>query len=199
MMKKILMIGLVVLATMTAVAGKKIELADITSGEFRGESMAVVKALADGESYAQMSADGKRIVRYSFKTGKEQGVLFDVATAKGVQLESIDGYIVSPDGQRLLIQTNTKSIYRHSFSATYYIYTIRNNRLVPLSDNGPQQTPLFSPDGLQIAFVRDNNIFLVKLLYDNAEVPVTKDGKQNEIIITNLRKRAVCVCTAVSC
>lgn len=181
-MKKILMIGLVVLATMTAVAGKKIELADITSGEFRGESMAVVKALADGESYAQMSADGKRIVRYSFKTGKEQGVLFDVATAKGVQLESIDGYIVSPDGQRLLIQTNTKSIYRHSFSATYYIYTIRNNRLVPLSDNGPQQTPLFSPDGLQIAFVRDNNIFLVKLLYDNAEVPVTKDGKQNEII-----------------
>ena len=181
-MKKILMIGLVMLATMTAVAGKKIELADITSGEFRGESMAVVKALADGESYAQMSADGKRIVRYSFKTGKEQGVLFDVATAKGVQLESIDGYIVSPDGQRLLIQTNTKSIYRHSFCATYYIYTIRNNRLVPLSDNGPQQTPLFSPDGLQIAFVRDNNIFLVKLLYDNAEVPVTKDGKQNEII-----------------
>ena len=181
-MKKILMIGLVMLATMTAVAGKKIELADITSGEFRGESMAVVKALTDGESYAQMSADGKRIVRYSFKTGKEQGVLFDVATAKGVQLESIDGYIVSPDGQRLLIQTNTKSIYRHSFSATYYIYTIRNNRLVPLSDNGPQQAPLFSPDGLQIAFVRDNNIFLVKLLYDNAEVPVTKDGKQNEII-----------------
>ncbi len=181
-MKKILMIGLVMLATMTAVASKKIELADITSGEFRGESMAVVKALADGESYAQMSDDGKRIVRYSFKTGKEQGVLFDVATAKGVQLESIDGYIVSPDGQRLLIQTNTKSIYRHSFCATYYIYTIRNNRLVPLSDNGPQQTPLFSPDGLQIAFVRDNNIFLVKLLYDNAEVPVTKDGKQNEII-----------------
>ena len=173
------MIGLGVLATMTALAGKKIELADITRGEFRG---AVVKALADGESYAQMSDDGKRIVQYSFKTGKEQGVLFDVATAKGAQLESIDGYIVSPDGQRLLIQTNTKRIYRHSFTATYYIYTVRNNRLAPLSDNGPQQTPLFSPDGLQIAFVRDNNIFLVKLLYDNAEVPVTKDGKQNAII-----------------
>ena len=182
MMKKILMIGLGVLAAMTAVAGKKIELADITRGEFRGESMAVVKSLADGESYAQMSNDGKRIVQYSFKTGKEVGVLFDVATAKGAQLESIDGYIVSPDGQKLLIQTNTKSIYRRSFTATYYIYTIRNNRLAPLSDNGPQQAPLFSPDGLQIAFVRDNNIFLVKLLYDNAEVPVTKDGKRNEII-----------------
>ena len=182
MMKKILMIGLGMLAAMTSFAGNKIELADITRGEFRGESMAVVKVLADGESYAQMSADGKRIVQYSFKTGKELGVLFDVATAKGAQLESIDGYMVSPDGQRLLIQTNTKPIYRHSFTATYYIYTVRNNRLAPLSDNGPQQTPLFSPDGLQIAFVRDNNIFLVKLLYDNAEVPVTKDGKQNEII-----------------
>lgn len=52
----------------------------------------------------------------------------------------------------------------------------------PLSDGGPQQTPVFSPDGNQIAFVRDNNIFLVKLLYDNAESQVTKDGKRNEVI-----------------
>ena len=89
---------------------------------------------------------------------------------------------MSPDGKRLLIQTKTERIYRRSFTATYYIYTLQNNRLVPLSDNGPQQTPLFSPDGQQIAFVRDNNIFLVKLLYDNAEVQVTKDGQRNEVI-----------------
>jgi dipeptidyl-peptidase-4 len=108
--------------------------------------------------------------------------LFDVSTAKGYQLASIDGYIMSPDGKRLLIQTKTERIYRHSFTATYYIYTLQNNRLVPLSDNGPQQTPVFSPDGQQIAFVRDNNIFLVKLLYDNAEVQVTKDGQRNEVI-----------------
>ena len=66
--------------------------------------------------------------------------------------------------------------------ATYYIYNIRNNKLEPLSDGGPQQTPVFSPDGNQIAFVRDNNIFLVKLLYDNAESQVTKDGKRNEVL-----------------
>ena len=54
--------------------------------------------------------------------------------------------------------------------------------MVPLSKNGPQQTPLFSPDGSLVAFVRDGNIFLVKLLYDNAEVQVTKDGKRNAII-----------------
>ncbi|MBQ2208851.1 MAG: S9 family peptidase [Prevotella sp.] len=166
----------------TLMAGGKLKLNDITDGAFRGEMMAAVQALDDGESYAQLSADGRRIVKYSFKTGKEVSVLFDVATAKGAQLAGIDDYIVSPDGQRLLIQTQTERIYRHSFTATYYIYTIRNNRLAPLSDNGPQQTPLFSPDGLQIAFVRANNIFLVKLLYDNAEVQITKDGRPGEII-----------------
>ena len=38
------------------------------------------------------------------------------------------------------------------------------------------------PDGTMIAFVRDNNIFLVKLLYGNSESKVTEDGKQNSII-----------------
>lgn len=170
------------LATAISFAGNKLILNDITSGEFRESSISVVQPLSDGESYAQMSNDGKRIIQYSFKTGKEVSVLFDTSTAKGAQIDYIDGYIISPDGQRLLIQTNTERIYRHSFSANYYIYTIRNNRLVPLSENGPQQTPLFSPDGLQIAFVRSNNIFLVKLMYDNAEVQITKDGKRNEVI-----------------
>ena len=138
--------------------------------------------MAGGETYAQISADGKRIVTYSFKTGKQVGTLFDATTARGAQINRVHGYIISPDGRRLLIQTNTKSIYRRSFTADYYIYMIQNNKLEPLSDGGPQQTPVFSPDGNQIAFVRDNNIHLVKLLYDNAESQVTKDGKRNEII-----------------
>ncbi|MBO6188765.1 MAG: S9 family peptidase [Prevotella sp.] len=177
--------GLVVVSLLLAlasVAGNKLQLKQITDGTFRAASMAAVRTMPDGETYTQLSDDGRRIVQYSFKTGKEVAVLFDVATAKGSQLDAIDDYMMSPDGSRLLVQTNTQRIYRHSLTATYYIYTIRNNRLVPLSDHGPQQTPLFSPDGLQIAFVRDNNIFIVKLLYDNAEVQITKDGKRNEII-----------------
>ena len=163
-------------------AGEKLSLKAITRGEFRSEMMQAVRPLADRETYGQMSADGKRVESYSFRTGQQVAVLFDVATARGAKLDQVDDYIISPDGRRMLIQTQTKSIYRHSFTAVYYIYDIRNNKLEPLSDGGPQQTPVFSPDGNQIAFVRDNNIFLVKLLFDNAESQVTKDGKRNEII-----------------
>ena len=162
--------------------GEKLSLRDITRGEFRSESMKEVQPLTDGETYAQISDDGQRIVAYSFKTGKQAGVLFDAATARGPKVSRVEGYIMSPDGRRILIQTASKPIYRHSFTATYYIYMIQNNKLEPLSDGGPQQSPVFSPDGNQIAFVRDNNIHLVKLLYDNAESQVTKDGKRNEII-----------------
>ena len=182
MKRKMIVGALMLLSMLHATAGQKLELKDITSGVFRQETMTEVRPMADGETYAQISSDGRRIVTYSFKTGKQVGTLFDAATARGPQVARVDGYIVSPDGRRLLIQTETERIYRHSFTATYYIYSIQNNKLEPLSENGPQQTPVFSPDGTQIAFVRDNNIHLVKLLYDNAESQVTKDGKRNAVI-----------------
>ena len=164
-------------------AGNKFDLPTITGTRtFMAERLAAVRPMQDGENYAQISSDGKKIVTYSFKTGKQTSVLFDAATARGAKVEHVDGYVMSPDGLRMLIQTQTKAIYRHSFTAVYYIFNMRNNTLEPLSDGGPQQMPIFSPDGQQIAFVRDNNIFLVKLLYDNAESQVTKDGKRNEII-----------------
>ena len=167
---------------MASLAGEKLTLEEITSGVFRQDYMQAVRPMADGETYSQISDDGKQVVTYSFRTGKQVSVLFDAATARGAQIGSVDNYIMSPDGKRMLIQTQTESIYRHSFTAVFYIYDIRNNKLVPLSDGGPQQTPVFSPDGNQIAFVRENNIYLVKLLYDNAESQVTKDGKWNEVI-----------------
>lgn len=162
-------------------AGNKLDLQAITRGEFGAETMAAVVPLADG-NYAQISDDGKQIVKYSFRTGKQAQVLFDADKARGPKVKRVEGYIMSPDGQKMLIQTNTQRIYRRSFASTYYIYSLKNNILEPLSDGGPQQTPVWSPDGNVVAFVRDNNIFLVKLLYGNAESQVTKDGKRNEII-----------------
>lgn len=108
--------------------------------------------------------------------------MFDVNKTIGEKVDDFDGYSTSPDGKRMLIRTNTKYVYRRSSKAAFYIYTIASRKLEKLSDGGPQQVPTWSPDGLQVAFVRDNNIYLVKLMYDNAESQVTKDGKFNEII-----------------
>ena len=181
-MRKWLTIGLCLLMTLGATAGKKLELKDLTSSAFGASSIAAVTVLPDGKTYAQMSDDGLRIEKCSFKTGERVGVLFDAASTQGDSIHSVDGYIVSPDGRNILIQTNTKRIYRHSFTATYYIYKVADNRLVPLSKQGAQQTPLFSPDGQSIAFVRDNNIFIIRDLEDMKEVQITSDGRRNEII-----------------
>lgn len=169
-------------AASAMLAGERLDLKAVAGGDFAGEALTRVEPMADGETYAQISKDGKQVVKYSFKTGKQVGVIFDANVVRGANIGSLDGYVMSPDGRRMLIQTHTKRIYRRSFTAEYYIYTLGNSSVVPLSDGGPQQTPIFSPDGNQIAFVRDNNIFLVKLLYDNAESQVTKDGKRNEVI-----------------
>ena len=170
---------LFLLLMLIPLAANGLDLRQITSGQFIPDNIRGVTPAADGESYTQLGDDGKTISRYSFKTGKVLETLFDAANTK---VEYISGYIMSRDGKRILIETNRRSIYRHSFTADYYIYTIASRKMVPLSDHGAQQTPLFSPDGTMIAFVRENNIFLIKLLYDNAESQVTKDGKKNEVI-----------------
>ena len=42
--------------------------------------------------------------------------------------------------------------------------------------------PQFSPDGNMISFVRGGNLFLVKLLFDNSESQVTKDGEVGKVL-----------------
>lgn len=163
-------------------AGGKITIPDITSGKFAAKTVNGINPIEGTDTYARISDDGKRVDCYSFKTGKLLRNLFDVSNTMGKKIDSFDGYILSPDGTRMLIQTKTKSIYRRSFTAVYYLYNIASRKLEPLSDGGPQQVPVWSKDGLQVAFVREGNISLVKLLYDNAEVQVTKDGKFNEVI-----------------
>lgn len=159
----------------------QLSIADVAAGKYMPQSLAALTPMADGESYSQL-IDNKRIVRTSFRTGKDIATLFDVATARSkTNLSTIDGYIISPDESRILIQTNTKYVYRRTFTADWYIYEVANNRLEPLSDGGPQMAPTFSPDGNVVAFAREGNLYVVKLLYGNAETQVTRDGAQGKI------------------
>ena len=182
MKKFFVMCAALVFAMTASMAEGSLRLKDIAGNEFAAERLSAVTPLADGESYAMISQDGKKVVKYSYKTGKQTAVLFDADNTVGEKVEKLDNFIMSPDGTKMLIQTGTKKIYRRSFTATYYIYDITDRKMERLSDNGPQQSPVWSPDGLKVAFVRDNNIYLVKLLYGNSESQVTKDGKRNEVI-----------------
>ena len=181
-MKKFFLFFTLFMAAVAVSASEKIAISDIAGGKFAARYVSGIRPIPGTSLYARISSDGKQIVEYSFKTGKQTRVLFDVANTMGSKVSSFDGYVMSPDGLRMLIQTKTEPIYRRSFKAQYYIYTIASRKLEPLSVNGPQQVPTWSPDGMQVSFVRNNNIFLVKLLYDNAESQVTKDGEFNKVI-----------------
>ncbi len=180
-MKKRIILLAAAMACVAAMAQRQLDLADI-GREFDAQSLRNIVPIGTTDRYACRSDDGRQIVERTFNGGKQTAVLFDPENTIGERIESFDGFIVSPGGDKMLIYTNPEPIYRHSFKADYYIYTIRTRKLERLSDGGKQQSPQFSLDGCQIAFVRDNNIFLVKTLYDNAESQVTKDGALNEVI-----------------
>ena len=168
--------------TVAAVSAQQITLDDVVNYKYYPKSVRGVKPMADGESYSCVSDNRQSIEKHSFKTGEVTEVLFDASEARGATIRAVEGYIISPDEKNILIETNRQQIYRRSYTATHYIYNIKNKTLTPLSQGGPQECPKFSPDGNQIAFVRDNNIFLVKLLFNNAESQITKDGERNKVI-----------------
>ena len=181
-MKKLFLLFCLVALTLGIKAQNQVTLRDVSKGTYRASNIYGIKPMLDGQYYTQISPDRKRIVKYSFKTGKQVEAIFDVEKARDCTLKYFDDYIMSPDEKLILIQTKTRAIYRRSFTAEYYIYNVKNNTIEPLSKNGPQQVPLFSPDGFQVAFVRNNNIFLVKLLFGNSESQITKDGEYNKVL-----------------
>ena len=181
-MRKFVTLAFALLMASMTFAAEPISLKALTDGTFDAQRMTGIDPVKGTDLYARISQDGKKIVQYSFKTGQQTAVLFDVNNTQGEKISSFDGYIMSPDGTKMLISTNRQRVYRRSYKADFYIYTIKSRKLERLSDGGPQQSPVWSPNGLQVAFVRDNNIYLVKLLYNNSGSQVTKDGKFNEVI-----------------
>lgn len=190
-MKKTSLIVLMLMAVLTIQAQTNaLTLQEVVGGAFRAENIqGFIPIPGDGEHYTQMNAEGTQIIKYSFKTGKQVEVLFDAATARECPFKNFDSYTFSPDGMKLLIATETTPIYRHSYTAVHYLYSLRrnvegkiNNVVERLSEGGPQQAPVFSPDGNLVAFVRDNNIFLIKTHFGNSESQVTEDGKFNQVL-----------------
>ncbi len=143
---------------------------------FTEEYVYSVRSMADGEHFSAL--ENNSIVKYSYGDfDKSLGVIY----SGGQDKITIDDYFFNADESKILIATNIASIYRRSFSATYYIVDLKTKKTTLLFDKGPQMLADFSPDGLKIAFVFENNIY-IKNLVDNSLTQVTSDGKLNEII-----------------
>ena len=135
----------------------------------------------DGRYYYQFNNSGTMISKCSYKKEKDVTTSFDNSKVPDNPVESWDGYTMSSDEKSILLWTNSTPIYRYSFTANHYIYNIKENKLTPLSEKGGEEIATLSPDGNQVAYVRDNNVYITHV-GSGSTIQVTNDGKKNEII-----------------
>ncbi len=181
MSRKLKLLVILLAIGFCGLAQKHIELSDVVNGgPFYQKSVYGLRSMNNGLSYTILEG-GTQIVKYSYKTGSKEAVLFDLSTVENSPIHSFSDYAFSSDETKILLTTDRQSIYRHSFSAVFYIWNSVTKELLPLSEKGRQQLATFSPDGERVAFVRDNNIFIKSLKF-GTENQVTTDGRRNEII-----------------
>ena len=178
---RIISILLILVFSLPVLAQKKITLEDIQIyGTFRQKSIPGLRSMNDGLHYSSLEG-GTKIVKYSFKDGKKVGDVFDLNDVENAPIKSFSKYTFSDDETKILLTTDIKKIYRHSYSAVYYVWNIVTEEFSELSSKGRQEQATFSPNGERVAFVRNNNIFIKSLKF-GTESQLTFDGKFNEII-----------------
>lgn len=176
-MKKILFPVFLLFIFSTVQAGL---LHDITDGKYRAKSIQIPLSMQDGEHYTLM-VNQSAVVKYNYKTGQTIDTIFSISRLKNFPAKKINGYQFSPNESKLLIYTQPEYRYRRSYTANYFVVDIKRNEFYPLSENSPQESPLFSPDSRYIAFAHKNNLYMHKLDF-KTEIQITKDGEENKII-----------------
>ena len=157
-------------------------LKDLVDGRFSAKDVRQMESSADGMHYYQMDPENTAVIKYSHATGSAVDTLFNTRKARECTFDTFQGFLVSPDENRVLVYREREQIYRHSFKATYYYHDVRRNLVRKLTQNlSKQMVPVFSPDGKMLAYVSDNNIWLAKFDFDT-ESQITKDGETNKII-----------------
>ena len=85
-------------------------------------------------------------------------------------------YDFSEDETKIILATETESVYRYSTLGVFFVYDTTTKTLQKISDQKIQE-PTFSPDGLHVAYGFQNNIF-VKNLETGQTTQVTFDGEK---------------------
>ncbi len=163
-------------------AQEKITVEAIYAGAFRTKGMDELQSLKNTNQYTVLNYDrasrSMQIGLYDFATLKKVSDLIDTKSHK--DLPMIDSYSFDASEKNILLACNTNPIFRHSFTADYYLYTIATKEITKLFDFQIQE-PTFSPDGTKIAFAKDNNLFLYDLASKKTS-PITADGIKNKVI-----------------
>lgn len=170
------------LLTATVFGQKKITIEEIYGGAFRTKGMDEFASMKNTNQYtvlnSERSSGSQTIDLYDFANLKKVATLLN--SKDFPELEAgIDAYAFSADEKKILIGNNSQPIFRHSFTADYFLYDIPAKKLVKILES--VQEPTFSPDGNSIAFGKDNNLFIYEVA-SGKTVPVTADGEKNSII-----------------
>lgn len=164
-------------------AQKEITLEDIwTKGTFSARGVSGFNSLLDGRFYCNLD-EKQNLLRFEFATGKLVDTLVsnkEIKQANGGEAIDMHNYSWSDDESRLLIATQTESIFRHSSQSIFYVYELSNKKLVqPVKEKIRYAT--LAPDNSKMAYVKNNDLYY----YDfstQSEMRVTKDGKENAVI-----------------
>tara|TARA_R110002094_G_scaffold1557_11_gene6872 strand:- start:1234 stop:3465 length:2232 start_codon:yes stop_codon:yes gene_type:complete len=161
---------------------KEITLEDIWNGTFRTERMDALHSMANGQQYSVLNFDRNTrettIDIYDYKTLEKVNTLVNSGDIE--VLDYFSDYTFSNDETKVLLATNEESIFRRSTLGNYYVYNVKDESLTSVSEDKIQE-PTFSPDGLKVAYGRNNNLYS-KDLISNETTQITFDGEKNKII-----------------
>ena len=182
MKKYSLAILLFVVSSLSVVAQQKITLEEIWGGAFRTKGMDALSAMKNTNQYTVLNYDrtskSYQIDLYDFVTLEKVSTLFD--TKNHPEVKSIDSYSFDKNEKKILIATNSNPIFRHSFTAQYFIYDISSKTVNSFTSNAIQE-PTFSSDGTKVAYAFENNLY-VHDLSSGVKIQITQDGQKNKII-----------------
>lgn len=75
-------------------------------------------------------------------------------------------YFFSENGEKVLLYTNTKRVWRYDTRGDYWVLDLKTNALTQLGKGRPESSLMFakfSPDGHSVAYVSEHNIYVEDL------------------------------------
>ncbi|MEY3236627.1 MAG: hypothetical protein RI883_728 [Bacteroidota bacterium] len=154
--------------------------------EFSGAGVSGFKSMKDGTHYTKLTkTEGKQsITKHEITASADQSEV--IVSSEKLNYNNtpivVDDYFFNDDESKVLLTTQTIGIYRHSFSAVYYLYDLKTSSIQLLDEeHQPQTLAEYSPNGLKVSYIYKNNLF-VKDLKTGKVTKLTSDGKRNKII-----------------